>query len=321
MVTAPVLVGLDVGGTKILAVAVEQSAQGPVVVQQVKVPSGGTAEHLIGLLGDCVDQAAAGRPLQSIGMGLPAFIGLDGMVRRAPNLASIVGVDIASPLRARFGVPLAIDNDANCVGWAARVFDAPAASSLLAITLGTGIGGGVMLGPGLWRGFNGFAGEPGHMIVDAEGPLCACGQHGCWEMWASGNGLGRIARAAAAAGTAPELLGAAGGRADAIEGPMVTKAAAAGSSEAQAILDRYGWWVAVGLASLVNILDPETVVLGGGIVAEGELVLAPIRRQLATFELAGRSATLDLRISSLGPTAGAIGAALLGGEAARTGGS
>ena len=316
MATDPVLVGLDVGGTKILAVAVEQTPQGPVVVNQIKVQSGGPADHLIALLGDCVDQVAAGRTVRAIGMGLPAFIGLDGVLRRAPNLASIIGVDIASPIRARFGVPLTIDNDANCVGWAARALDAPQASSLLAITLGTGIGGAVMLGAGLWRGFNGFAGEPGHMIVDAQGPLCPCGQHGCWEMWASGQGLGRIARAAATAGTAPELLAAAGGHVEVIDGPAVTRAAAGGSVESLAILERYGWWVAVGLASLVNILDPETVVLGGGIVAEGELVLAPIRRQLATFELAGRSASLDLRISSRGPTAGAIGAALLGGAAA-----
>ncbi len=338
MSTDPILVGLDVGGTKILAVGMERVPTGgtlhqdsassakpervpmgavaPVAVAEYQVPTPEVASELVDALVACVATVSAGRPIAAVGVGLPAFLGLDGVARRAPHLHTVVGVDVGAELRARLGVPVHIDNDANCAAWAAHRIDAPTSRSVVAVTLGTGIGAGLILDGHLLRGAHGFAGEPGHMIVDADGPQCACGQHGCWEVWASGAGLARVAQREAAEARLPEMLAAVGGELDAIDSPMVTRAAAAGSSEALAVLERYGWWVAVGLLNLVNIVDPATIVLGGGIVADGDLVLDPIRRQLATFATIDgvASAPVDLRISALGPSAGAIGAALLAGS-------
>jgi glucokinase len=311
----PVLVGLDVGGTKVLAMAIE--AAGPLaVVAEHQVPSPGSTHDLLEVLATCVATVAGSRPVAAVGVGVPGFVDLGGVARRAPHLAAVVDVDVGALIRDRLGVPVHVDNDANCAAWAAHRVDAPGSQSTVAVTLGTGIGAGLVLDGRMWRGAHGFAGEPGHMMVDAQGPECACGQHGCWEVWASGAGLGRVARHEAEQGRAPDLLARAGGSHHGIDSPMVTAAAAEGSAEAQAVLERYGWWVAVGLVNLVNTLDPQSVVLGGGIVANGDLVLDPIRRQLATFPtLAGvqGGAVLDLRISSLGPKAGAIGAAWLAG--------
>lgn len=302
------LVGLDVGGTKVLATAIEMRDGKPVVVAEHQVATPSSREGLLDVLVAGAQNVAGDREMATVGVGLPGYIDLANVLRKAPHLTNAVGVAIVAELEARLGCPVRVDNDANCAGWAAFKVDAPDAKVLAAVTLGTGIGGGFVIDGSVWRGAHGFAGELGHMIVDATGPPCACGQHGCWEVWASGAGLGRLARRMADEGSAPDLVAGAGSL-ESIESPMVTAAAAKGSGEALAILDRYGWWVAVGLMNLINIVDPDTIVLGGGIVANGDLVLAPIRRHLDAFV---PLAPVDLRISSLGPRAGAIGAALLG---------
>ncbi|HVL28517.1 MAG TPA: ROK family protein, partial [Acidimicrobiales bacterium] len=152
----------------------------------------------------------------------------------------------------------------------------------------------------------------GHMVVDPEGPPCPCGQRGCWERFASGSGLGQVGRRAAAAGAADRVLALAGGDPAQVRGEHVTVAAAEGDEGACTVLADFGWWVALGLANLANIFDPEAFVLGGGLVEAGDLLLQPVRAAFADL-LTGAShrPQVDIVPASLGERAGAIGAACL----------
>ena len=181
------------------------------------------------------------------------------------------------------------------------------------VTLGTGIGGGVVTGGVLQRGANGFGGEPGHMVVDPKGPPCPCGRRGCWERFASGSGLGRLAREAATSGRGGRFLEFAGGDPDDVRGEHVTRAALEGDADALAVFREFGWWAALGIANLVNLLDPEIVVVGGGLVGAGEIVLGPIREAFPQLVLAAEHRPqVPIVAAQLGNDAGAIGAALIG---------
>jgi len=302
------VVGVDVGGTKVLAALVSGSE---VLTQQVR-PTPERSEDLIDAVVDVVGVVSGGGHVapRAVGMGVPGFVDLGGVPRQAPNLPAIVDVDVGGVLAERLGLPVVVDNDANCAARAAAAHDAPGVGHVILVTFGTGIGAGLVVDGKLVRGAHGFAGEPGHMVVDTEGPQCVCGQHGCWEMFASGNAIGRMARELAASGRATGLLEAAGGHADAIDGRLVAQRSAGGDPDAEEVLDRHAKWVAVGLVNLINLLDPAVVVLGGGVVAQGE----PFRRRVVTeverLPTMGHGRAPDIRISTFGPAAGAVGAAM-----------
>jgi glucokinase len=183
---------------------------------------------------------------------------------------------------------------------------------MVLVTLGTGIGGGVVAGGVLVRGANGFAGEVGHIVVDPDGPPCPCGKRGCWERFASGSGLARLGRLAADADRAHRVLALAGGDAADVRGEHVTAAAAEGDADAAAVLADFGWWVALGLSNLAEIFDPEAFVLGGGLVEVGPLLLEPVRAAFAGMVTGGRHRPpIAIVPAALGERAGAIGAASL----------
>jgi len=180
------------------------------------------------------------------------------------------------------------------------------------VTLGTGIGGGIVAGGALQRGKHGFAGEFGHMIVDPDGPPCPCGRRGCWERYASGSGLARLAREAAVGRRATRVVALAGGDPEAVRGEMVMQAAREGDADALAVIDDFGRWVAVGLVNLANTLDPEVFVLGGGLAAGSDLYLDPIKRWFAELIYQPELRPLpDVTFARWSERAGAIGAALL----------
>jgi glucokinase len=190
------------------------------------------------------------------------------------------------------------------------------------VTLGTGIGGGIVCEGRLLRGANGFAGEIGHTVVDPHGPPCPCGKRGCWERFASGTGLGRLARDAAHAGQAPNVVALAGGDPDAVRGEHVTKAAAAGDPDAVGVMARYAWWLALGLANMANTFDPEVIVLAGGLVEAGDVLLEPTRSAFeGLVEAADQRPPVRIVLAELGERAGAIGAAKLAGELLASGGA
>ena len=304
-------VGVDLGGTKCLAVVVDGAGT---VVDEVRQPTPAGSEATLAVLGDVAAELMARHAgVRGVGVGVPGLVDSTGTLRFAPNLPGVVELALAGPLHERLGVPVVVDNDASCAGWGEREAGAGRGRDhVLLVTLGTGIGGGIVLGGHLFRGHNGFAGEIGHMVVDPNGPPCPCGQRGCWERFASGSGLGRLAREAAVAGRAQRITALAGGDGELVKGEHVTAAAAEGDEEALAVMAQYGWWVALGLANLANAFDPELFVLGGGLVEAGDVLLDPVRSAFHDL-LDGADHRPDFGIvpAELGEHAGAIGAGLL----------
>ncbi|HEV2360422.1 MAG TPA: ROK family protein, partial [Acidimicrobiales bacterium] len=277
-------VGVDVGGTKILATCVEPDGT---VVGSARTPTPPSGEAILDAARDLVIELSNGSPadLAGVGVGVPGLVDKQGILRFAPNLPRVVGLDVAGGLGSRLseGLPdegpeVFVDNDANCAAAAEQAFGAArGCSDVLVVTLGTGIGGGVFAGGRMLRGAGNFAGEIGHMAVDPHGPPCPCGKRGCWERYASGSGLARLARDAATGGRATRVLELAGGDEARVTGQLVVQAAEEGDTEALAVLGQFAFWVGLGLANLANLLDPEVIVLGGGLVEAGEILLAPTR--------------------------------------------
>jgi glucokinase len=307
-----VAIGLDLGGTKCLGLAVGPGGQ---VLAEHRVPTPATGgEPLLDVLATVVEDvaAAAGAKPGSVGVGAPGLVDAAGVLRFAPNLRSAVDLPIAEGLGRRLGVPVHVDNDVTCAAYGEWTVGAAAgATDALLVALGTGIGGGLVVGGRLARGANGFAGEIGHMVVDPSGPPCPCGLRGCWERFASGGGLGRLAREAAEAGRAPAVVARAGGEADRVRGEHVTDAAEAGDPGARAILDTFAWWLALGLANLTNVFDPGRIVIGGGLVDDAELWLDATRTAYAGLVVGAASRPeVPIVAAMLGARAGAVGAAL-----------
>jgi glucokinase len=209
-----------------------------------------------------------------------------------------------------------VDNDANLALLAEyRHGSAQGERVALMLTLGTGVGGAIMLGGECFRGAQGAAGELGHMIVDPDGPDCGpgCPSHGCLEAWTSGSALAREACAAAAREPAGALGRALADGCD-VGGPLVSELAAGGDAQAIALLERLGEWLGVGVSSLVNIFNPDVVVIGGGVSRAGELILEPARRVVARRALAMPAAHVSIRAARFGADAGMLGAALFARE-------
>ncbi|CAN5696379.1 ROK family glucokinase [soil metagenome] len=310
--------GIDLGGTKLLGVVLDPRREGPPLLEErVPTPRGETAviAALVTLVGRLEQRLAAeGRgPLNAVGLGAPGLVDRTGTFRYGPNLPGVIDCDLGSALTDGTGLATVVDNDASAAAWAEHERGAGrGCDHLLLVTLGTGIGAGIVVDGQPLRGANGFAGEPGHMVVEPDGPLCPCGRRGCWERFASGSGLGRLAREAAHAGRAGRVLEIAGGDAEDVKGEHVTTAAAEGDVEAGEVLRRFGWWVALGVANPVNILDAETVVIGGGLAEAGDLVLEPTRVAYRELVLAAEHRPeVPIVGAHLGEHAGAIGAALL----------
>ncbi len=311
-----VSIGVDVGGTKVLAMAVDRTGRRIGNEARRPTPTGQSPllDTIVGVITE-VRASVGDDEAVAIGLGVPGLVDSDGRLAVGPNLPGITEVPFRSELEGRLSLPVQVDNDANCATWAeVRLGAARGADEAFMVTLGTGIGGGIVTGGQLQRGAHGFAGEPGHMVVDPAGPPCPCGRRGCWERFASGSGLGRLARDAAESGKGRRLVELAG-HPEAVRGEHVTRAAQEGDAEALEVFRQFGWWAALGIANLVNILDPGIVVVGGGLVEAGEIVLSPIRAAFGDLVLAAEHRPeVPIVPAVLGGDAGAIGAALLGFE-------
>lgn len=309
-----IVAGIDVGGTKIYGRAVRSNdLLDPLF--EVRAPTPRGAPAVDEAVGEVVGQLAsgAGGRLDAIGVGIAGLVDLTGVLRFGPNLPDVIDYAVAPSLAAAWGAPVAVDNDANTALLAEhRLGVAAGLSEVVLVTLGTGIGAGVMIGGQVQRGAAGFAGEPGHMVVDHSGPPCPCGRRGCWERFASGSGLGRLARDAAEAGQARRVVELAGGSPADVRGEQLTAAAVEGDREAQAVLRQFAWWVALGVANLANILDPEMVVIGGGLGGVGDLLLDPVREAFAGLVLAAQHRpSVRIEAARFGGDATAVGATLM----------
>ncbi len=271
----------------------------------------------VGAIADLVAEsvsalAACGLP---VGVGAPVLMDAKGVVVGAPNLASVIGENLREAIAERLSsieAPLvAIDNDATCAAVGELCLGAARSKSYAAVvTLGTGIGAGLIVEGKVVRGANGLAGEAGHMIVDPSGPPCPCGRQGCWERYASGTGLARMARDAAHAGRARRVVELAGGDPEAVRGEHVSLACREADAQALEIMSNFGWWVALGLVNMVLLLDLSLCILGGGPIASGDLLLGPVRAHFAELMAYGSSRPpVAIEPAGLGPRAGAVGAA------------
>ena len=299
--------GIDVGGTKFLGVVLDDAGT---ILQEVRKP---TPVGPAALIEQLVEIADALGPWDSLGLGMPGLVTRSGVVRSSPHLPGVTDFEVAAELSARLGRTVSVDNDATCAAVAEwKVGAGRGASDLVMVTLGTGIGGGIVANGRLLRGHNGFAGEFGHMVVDPDGLECPCGRRGCWERYAAGTGLGQLARSAAHGGRASRILELAEGSVDAIRGEHVQQAAREGDADALAVVESFGRWVAIGLVNLANTLDPAMFVLGGGVASSPELYIGSITRWFGALLYApGHRPHPLLTMAELGERAGAVGAALL----------
>jgi glucokinase len=322
---SPHVVGIDVGGTKILGRLVDPARPLEVLAaERVDTPLGG--DRIVAAIAGVVDHlttAAGVEQVGAVGIGAPGLVSRAGVVVTSPNLPGVRELDLRGALHGATGLDVVVENDATCAMVAEhRVGAAVGSRHACLVTLGTGIGGGLVVEGEVLRGTSGFAGEPGHMVVDRTGPPCPCGRRGCWERFASGSGLGRLAREAAEAGNADEVVARAGGDVQDVRGEHLTQAALDGDPDALEVMREYAWWVALGLANLATLLDPEVMVLGGGLAAAGPVLLEPAREAFASHLLgAAARPPVSIVIAELGPDAGAIGAALLAADRGRPSGS
>jgi glucokinase len=311
---ARVRVGIDVGGTKALGVALDDAGR---VIQEVRRPTPRGASSLDPLVETLVALAVELGVDGRLGIGVPGLVTRDGVLRAAPNLDGVANFAVAERVGERLGHAVLLDNDATCATVAEWQLGAgKGATDLILVTLGTGIGGGFVADGVLHRGRNGFAGEFGHMVVHPNGPPCPCGRRGCWERYASGSGLAMLAREAATGRRLRAVVEHAGGDPQAVRGEHVQIAAREGDEEARAVIDDFGYWVALGLSNLTNAFDPEVIVLGGGLAAASDLYLEPITRWFEELLYQPHlRPSPRIEFARWGPLAGAVGAALLPGLA------
>ena len=323
---ASLAIGIDIGGTKVAGGVVgpggeilhrarrhtPHRSKKPGVVENTIVE---VVDELLGT----VDSDA----ITAIGIGAAGFVAADrATVVFAPHL-SWRHEPLRAALQRRIPLPIFVDNDANAAAWAEwRFGSAQGESHVLMVTLGTGIGGALLMDGEVLRGRFGIAGEFGHMQVVPGGQRCECGNRGCWEQYASGNALVREARSLMSANSpmASDLLEHVGGDPANLTGPLITEAARAGDQTAIELLAEIGQWLGVGIANLAAAFDPGIFVIGGGVSAAGDLLLEPARERFRK-QLTGRGYRPEAEIvaARLGNEAGLIGAADLAREAVRVG--
>jgi glucokinase len=303
-------IGVDVGGTKVLAAAVSGSGR---IVRTARRSTPGRrvdASAVEDALTAAVHEVSGGRRIDGVGIAAAGFVdGAGERVMFAPHLPWR-GEEVRARLMERWDTTVVLDNDANCTARAEVTYGAArGAVDAVVVTMGTGIGGAVVLDGRVHRGSNGMAGEFGHMQVVPDGQLCECGGRGCWEQYCSGSALVRYARARI--GERPTLLEElCSGNPELLTGPMVTSAADDGDPIAREAFASVGDWLGVGVANLVAAFDPDVVVIGGGVSDAGDKLLEPARAALTRSLVgSGHRVVPPLLRATLGPEAGAVGGA------------
>ncbi len=314
-------IGVDIGGTKLLAGVVD--GHGAVLARtRRQTPDRSTAPQVVeDTIVDAVEELADRHRFWAVGVGAAGFVDASrSTVLFAPHL-SWRNEPLRQRLFDRLAVPVIVDNDANAAAWAEYRFGAAVGrNQVLCLTLGTGIGGAMVIDGRMVRGANGIAGEFGHMQVVPDGLLCECGNHGCWEQYASGNALARRGAALVrdAASGAAGLCALADGDPAAVTGALVAQAAEAGDPAALELFTDVGRWLGVGLASLTAAFDPDCILIGGGVAEAGDVLLAPAREALdAGLTGRGLRPVPSVERTGMGSDAGMIGAADLARSAVR----
>ena len=304
-------VGADLGGTKLLLGVLDAGSE--VLWESREASTGQSEDELVDLLVREVEEARTAQgDVAAVGLGVPATVDHErGIARSAVNLP-LTDVPIRDLVGGRTGLPVFVDNDANVAALAEHLYGAARGSAnAVMLTIGTGIGGGLILGGEVYRGSTGAAAELGHTVIEIDGPRCQgnCPGRGCVEAFASGTALGREGRAAAER-EPDSALGAMLAEGETIDGKVVTEAALSGDATARAVFDLIGSRLGVALASFANIFEPEVFVIGGGVIAAGDLLLDPARRELEARALPPMK-RIPVVAAELGSDAGMIGAAAM----------
>ncbi|GAA0408087.1 ROK family glucokinase [Streptomyces luteireticuli] len=303
-------IGVDIGGTKIAAGVVDEEGS---ILATCKVPTPNTPEGVIDAIADAVRTVSADHDVEAVGIGAAGYVDdKRATVLFAPNI-NWRHEALKDKVEQRVGLPVVVENDANAAAWGEYRFGAGQGhDDVICITLGTGLGGGIIIGNKLRRGRFGVAAEFGHIRTVPDGLLCGCGSQGCWEQYASGRALVRYAkqRAQATPGNAEILLGLGDGTPEGIEGKHISEAARQGDPVAIDSFRELARWVGSGLADLASLFDPSAFIVGGGLSDEGDLVLDPIRKSFRRWLVGGQwRPHAQVLAAQLGGKAGLVGAA------------
>jgi len=305
-------IGIDVGGTKVLGGVVDEAGKVLTTARKDTPRQGGSA--LTQTIADVAKELLEQHSVASVGVSAAGFVSSDRKTMLAtPNIADWNGVDLDNQLTKLIGLPVVIENDANAAAWGEAKFGAGKNQDhMMMLTVGTGIGGGIVVNGALYRGAFGIAAEFGHMRVVPEGHICGCGARGCFEQYASGNALLRHAREAinASPEIARNLLSRGDGTVAGLTGQAITDAARDGDPVALAAFNTTGQWLGAGIASLAVLLDPACVVIGGGVIDAGEILLKPTRESLErNMPFAVKHPYPQIIAAQLGNEAGLVGVA------------
>ncbi len=303
-------IGVDIGGTKIAAGLVSESGE---LLKRESEPTPDDSSKIPAIVADLAERLTGDEKVVGIGIGAAGFTSTDRTtVRFAPNI-NWIDEPLAERVSTLADLPVVVENDANAAAWGEFTFGAGEdTDDLLLVTIGTGVGGGIVHRGQLYRGGFGIAAEIGHMRIVPDGITCGCGEHGCFEQYASGSALVRVARERVANGDrgSEALKALADGDLNNITGPGLTELAHGGDGLSIELLSDVGRWIGEGLAILASILDPRVIAIGGGVAAAGDLLLVPAVDSFETH-LPARThrPQAEVRLAALGNAAGIIGAA------------
>ena len=304
-------IGVDVGGTGTKAAIVDTEGNVLARSERPTDPSAGT-KGILAVIEDLASKAPdLSAEISGVGVGLAGFVDpATGAVIFSPNI-TFDDPHVAAAVRARIDCPVLVDNDANAAVWGEYKFGtAKGLDHVSMVAIGTGVGSGFVVDGRLLRGATGAAAELGHMVIDPDGPQCPCGLRGCLEQFASGNAIRRMAMEAVEQDPSSSIIAFAG-TPSSITAKHVAQAARQLDETARAVLRTAGRALGTGLSNVVNIFDPQVIVLGGGVVNAGEPYLGPARDRLAEMTHAQRRRPMRIDQASLGNDAGVIGAAAL----------
>ena len=314
--TESLVLGIDIGGTKILTAVV--NSQGEVLSRDYRLtPARKGVKAVVRAIVDSANRALTqanmtAAELSAIGIGAPGLSDPEaGILYTSPHLPGWQDVPLRDIVGKELGRKAFMANDANAAALGEFYFGAGrGARNLIYITISTGIGGGVIINGELYTGASGVAGEPGHMTIDDKGPLCRCGNTGCWEMLASGTALAREAKQRIREGAETSILNYAGDDVEKVTGEVIHSAAKEGDSLAKELIAQVSYYLGVGLANLVNIFNPELIIIGGGLSRMGDMLLEPAYKvaEERAFEQAYRAVRFSL--PELGDDVGVLGAAV-----------
>lgn len=303
-------IGVDIGGTKIAAGVVNEQGR---IIKTSKVPTPPTADAVIDAIAEAVRDASAEYEVDAVGIGAPGYVDdKRATVLFTPNLTWRHEA-LKDKVEQRIDIPVVIENDANAAAWGEYKFGVGTGhEDVVCVTIGTGLGGGVIIGGRLHRGRFGVAGEFGHIRMVPDGLLCGCGNQGCWEQYASGSALVRYAqqRATATPENAEILLGLGDGAPEGVRGKHISEAARQGDPVAVDSFRELARWAGAGLADLASLFDPGAFIVGGGVSDEGDLVLDPIRKSYRRWLVGSRwRPVAEVLAAQLGGKAGMVGVA------------